>query len=292
MQNKNKLFFGVAVFLLLIACNKTVESTVNSNDSGKADLSIKYYSKVVKDTFVVSVSLPDGYQKSKKRTYPVVYILDANLYFDIMATTCHKYADIGLIPPVILVGIGYKDLQTMDSLRCRDFTFPTALAEYEMSVSGKAPQFLNFLTKELIPYFDANYSVNKKNRMLMGHSLGGYFTLYALQQQLIKKSDLFGSYVAASPSTHYNRNYLVQALQKLPLNNKHKIKSYITFGGLEDEEDGDASLLKADETLKALGVAFNEKSNIVFKGDIYSNLGHMDTPLPTFIKGLQFALNK
>ncbi|OYU84961.1 MAG: hypothetical protein CFE24_03990 [Flavobacterium sp. BFFFF2] len=292
MHNKCRLFFGAVMLLLLSGCNKKVESTVDANYKDKADTSIKYYSTDVKDNFVISVSLPDGYKANNKEAYPVVYLLDANLYFDMVAATCHKYTEIGLIPSVILVGIGYKDLQTMDSLRCRDFTFPLALAEYEMTVSGKAGHFLRFLQKELIPHIDANYSVDKNKRLLIGHSLGGYFTLYALQQDLLYQNDLFSSYIAASPSTNYNRNYLVKEFQNLPLNNKNEMTAYVTFGGLEDADEEDASLLKSNETLQSLSSTLNDKNNIVFKGDMYSNLGHMDTPLPTFIKGLQFALNK
>ena len=85
----------------------------------------------------------------------MVYVLDANLYFDIIATTIDKYAQVGLAPNVILVGIGYRDFPTMDSLRNRDDTYPLAIPEYEMSTSGGADKFLSFIDHELIPQIDA-----------------------------------------------------------------------------------------------------------------------------------------
>jgi hypothetical protein len=74
------------------------------------------------------------------------------------------------------------------------------------------------------------------------------------------------------------------------MNNKPEIKTYITFGGLEDEEEEDSTILKTDKVFSSLKKSFKNKIN--YKGDTYSNLGHMDTPLPTFIKGLQWTLGK
>ncbi|MBA3665371.1 MAG: alpha/beta hydrolase [Bacteroidetes bacterium] len=176
----------------------------------------------------------------------------------------------------------------MDSLRSRDYTYPTAIPDYEMSISGQADKFLSFINNELIPDVDAKYTVDKNNRILMGHSLGGYFTVYALYQNLATKNNLFSTYIAASPSTHYNHNYILKELEKLKLNNN--IYTYITFGGLEDAEEGDSTILKTDAVFSALTKSFKDKIN--YKCDNYSNLGHMDTPLPTFIKGLQWTLTK
>lgn len=37
----------------------------------------------------------------------------------------------------------------MDSLRSRDYTYPLAIPEYEMSVSGQADKFFSFIKNEL-----------------------------------------------------------------------------------------------------------------------------------------------
>lgn len=95
-----------------------------------------------------------------------------------------KYNEVGLIRPLILIGIGYDDLHTMDSLRCRDYTYPQALADYKMATSGGAKIFLEFLKDELIPIIEKKYSVDTFKRILMGHSLGGYFTIFALLHDL------------------------------------------------------------------------------------------------------------
>ncbi len=284
----------VKIFTLLLlfgSCKQNVENKKTDVVDKKQSLDItsNFYSKTVKDTYVVSVCLPKNYFANKNKTFPVVYLLDANLYFDIIAATFKKYSEVGLLPPAILVGVGYKDFATMDSLRSRDYTYPTAISEYEMSVSGQADKFLSFLNNELVPDIDAKYAVDKKTRVLMGHSLGGYFTAYALTQNSINKNNVFCTYIAASPSIFYNHYYILRELEKL--NADKNISAYVTFGGLEDGEDADEEeVIKSDKVLLSLTKSVGDK--ISFKSDMYSNLGHMDTPLPSFIKGLQWALNK
>jgi predicted alpha/beta superfamily hydrolase len=285
-----KLIHSVALLLLLYSCSHSSDKETGNDKKATVDSRIKFYSKAVNDTFSIFISLPAGYDLKKNNKYPIVYLLDANLYFDIIASTLKKYSEAGMLSPAILVGIGYKDIQTMDSLRSRDYTYPIAIPEYEMSTSGKADKFLSFINNELIPDIDQKYSSDKDNRVLMGHSLGGYFTVYALQQNLLNRNNVFHGYIAASPSTHYNHNYILKELENLDVGNQAKIKSYITFGGLEDEEEEDSTLLKKDRVFLSLEKSFKNKIN--YKGVSYSNLGHMDTPLPTFIKGLQWVLNK
>src|SRR5215203_282866 len=230
---------GYLVLIVLpfstIACMERPKDKEQQTNVQKEN-TFRIYSKNVLDSFEISVNLPNGYREQQTKKYPVVYLLDANLYFDIVATTLNKYSDVGLAPSVILVGIGYRDFQTMDSLRNRDDTYPTAIPEYEMSVSGGADKFLSFIDKDLIPHIDSVYKTDTAKRILMGHSLGGYFTAYTLLQDLQGKSNRFSGYIAASPSIHYNNYYLLRQFKALSSqqNRGKKIKAYITYGGQED----------------------------------------------------------
>jgi predicted alpha/beta superfamily hydrolase len=291
-----KYFLFIILPFLTIACTEKTNKEEQKHKTDKEN-AFRIYSKNVSDTFAISVNLPNDYNEQPSKKYPVVYLLDANLYFDIVATTLNKYSDVGLAPSVILVGIGYKDFPTMDSLRNRDDTYPTAIPEYEMSVSGGADKFLSFINNELVPKIDKEYKVDTSKRVLMGHSLGGYFTTYAFLQNLMGKVSDFNSYIAASPSIHYNKYWLLNQLKETPTskNNHNKINIYITYGGLEDaESQSDSNVMKlADLTNQLSGLLSVKQSNIVnYKADIFSNLDHMDTQLPTFIKGLQWTLNE
>lgn len=281
------------LFFLLMAvvfgCSSPEQKPASPSPNQQNNLSFRLYSPTVGDTFTISVSMPEG---EPGRRYPVVYLLDANLYFEPMAAICRRYAEVGLLPPVVLVGVGYKNFTTMDSLRSRDYTFPVGLPEYEMPVSGGADKFARFLGEELPARLHDQIPMDSSRRVLMGHSLGGYYTLLHLWKDGQGEVPGFNGYIAASPSLDYNHNYLLQAFKKAGTG-KANTGVFVTFGGLEDSENkGDPSFIASGEALAQLRQSIGQNPAMRIRAETYSNLGHMDTPLITFTKGLQEILMK
>jgi predicted alpha/beta superfamily hydrolase len=242
------------------------------------------FSESVKDSFAIFVNLPRDYQKKRNQDFPVIFLLDANVYFDIVADAMKENNS-----NAILVGIGYKDFIMIDSLRNRDYTFPKALPQDSFPISGGADKFLSFIKGELLLYIDKTYRTDTGNRTLMGHSLGGFFTLYALEQVMLDKTNSFNNYVAASPSLHYCNNYLIKQFQNISDNdNLKQLNIYLTYGAREDSEDEGKGTEGIDnfnsfETL----LASNKFRNIKVKSEVYPTFGHMETAVPTFTKSLQ-----
>lgn len=282
-----KFYCSAIVFLFAFGCTQSSKKDVRSTGIDQFNFKHQIYSSSIEDSFFVNIHLPDDYYQ-QDTTYPVVFVLDANLYFDIYRVLADKYSKVGLLPRVILIGVGYKDFYTMDSLRNRDYTCPVAIPEYEMTTSGGADKFISFLREQLTGMVDSIYHTDKNNRILMGHFLGGYFTLYILYHQLSSDQNLFSGYIAASPSTHYNNNYILTSLEKTESNSKH-IKAYISSGGLENNLS-DTSMWPTAKVFAALQTSLQKKNAVQLKTEVYSNLGHMDTQIPSFIKGLQWML--
>src|SRR5215471_6707984 len=143
--------------------------------------------------YVLQISLPGNYAKSNKK-YPVLYLMDSQWDFPLLtALYGEQYYD-GFIPEIIIVGITWGGGHpNPDSLRARDYT-PTK--QNGVAQSGGADKFLSFMKNELFPFVEKNYSADPHERILMGCSLGGLFTLYTLFTQ----PDMFNKYVAASPA--------------------------------------------------------------------------------------------
>ena len=137
------------------------------------------------------ISLPENYRTSKQ-SYPVFYVLDG-WHFPLMAFIRNNNIYSQRMAPVIMVNIGHSPAKDAMTLRTRDFT-PDRITEFP--TSGGAPAFLDFLERELIPFIDRTYRTNTSDRGLLGHSLGGTFALYALEQ----RPALFQRIVAASPA--------------------------------------------------------------------------------------------
>lgn len=242
------------------------------------------YSSNVKDTFHISVALPDTTGREDSFRYPIIYILDANLYFDIYAEILKKYSEAGLLPKAILVGIGYKNFQSMDSLRQRDYTYPVAIPEYEMPVSGKADLFSRFISSELIPAVESRVAEDSSKRILIGHSLGGYFTMYSLLENIRHHETLFHGFIAASPSLHYNNAYLPNEFDSLSVSPGASGKLFICFGQKENEELKAGLGQPIDSFFRQLSTIL-VKQHISVKTANYSEMGHMDTQIPAFIQG-------
>lgn len=151
------------------------------------------------------VSLPHDYATSGK-PYPVLYVLDG-WHFPLMAYLQNNNIFSERMPPVIIVNISHGDVGAME-LRGRDFT-PTKTDRY--ALSGGAKAFLEFLERELIPLVDRTYRTVTADRGLLGHSLGGLFALYTLEQ----RPGLFQRIVAASPSVSWDNRLLFAAFERL-----------------------------------------------------------------------------
>jgi Tol biopolymer transport system component/enterochelin esterase-like enzyme len=133
------------------------------------------YSEKVDDLYRIYVGLPEGYDPARPAGYHVIYLLDGDWYFDGSSWMIDDGGVVGIagmlseggrIPESIVIGIGYPDRNQ----RGRDFHW-------------QLENFHAFLTEELTPYFDTEYNTNPDApRTLIGHSSGGYFTLYSFFQ--------------------------------------------------------------------------------------------------------------
>jgi predicted alpha/beta superfamily hydrolase len=152
------------------------------------------------------VALPPDYAKTKK-SYPVVYMLDADYSFAIVRNVVQHFVERDDLPPMILVAIAYPgaatNRETYKKNRTRDYTPVYAPdggygAEYQ-KVSGGAAKFRSFIATELVPLIERRFRADRDDRTIIGHSYGGLFGTYVL----LTEPDLFKRYVIVSPSLWY-----------------------------------------------------------------------------------------
>ena len=219
-----RLFISIMMSSSLLCLNSTLLGQKLPEVSIKNTEFSILTSKVNSHDYDIKVYLPAGYENEDK-SYPVVYILDADYNFGMVCYGTRHLTINKDIPDVILVGIG-----NISSRRVRDYT-PTKTS---MSGSGGANQFIEFLKQELIPSISSTYRVND-DRTIVGHSLGGLFAYYCL----FNSPDLFKNYLAVSPSLWYDNEFVFKQEESSFSSNKVlPSRIYSAVGELETRTNG------------------------------------------------------
>jgi len=228
--------------------------------------------------YELQISLPAGYATVNKK-YPVLYLMDSQWDFSLLtALYGEQYYD-GFIPEMIIVGVTWGGVNpNPDSLRARDYT-PTK--ENRLPQSGGADKFLAFMKNELLPFIETNYKADKNDRILMGCSLGGLFTMYTL----FTHPEMFQRYVAASPAFGWDNEVLYQYEKKYFENKSNPSASlFMCIGGVETSVPGFQKLTKY----------LNDRhyATLQIESRVLDNTGHSGTKGEGFARGLQFVYKR
>ncbi|MEL6876505.1 MAG: alpha/beta hydrolase-fold protein [Pseudomonadota bacterium] len=141
----------------------------------------------------IFVRLPEGYEDKPKQSWPVVYLLDGDSTFPMLAPQhLFLHYDEGL-PEAILVGIAYGGFGAINR---RGHDFRPVL---EGGGAGGSSAFLAMLEGELIPRIEGAFRTDPAKRILVGQSRGGSFVLYAA----VERPELFYGYIASNPGREY-----------------------------------------------------------------------------------------
>jgi predicted alpha/beta superfamily hydrolase len=205
---RKKIFFLLLLYASFIFAQNQIPP-VTLNRTAVHKLTSSYNNAA----YPIFVSLPSSYNSTDKN-YPVVYMLDAYSSFGIVTQTAKLLAFNNELPELIIVGISSEGgSKEFIYNRARDYT-PTYMpvgnlpenSRLMMPASGGAAKFLEFIEKELIPFVESRYRCGKKDRALIGHSLGGLFAAFAL----FEKPNLFRRYVMISPALFWDNNYILK----------------------------------------------------------------------------------
>ena len=238
---------------------------------------LKINSSITGQEYILHINLPQHYDDTS-RTFPVIYVVDSQWDFSLVtAIYGDQYYD-GFMPAAIIAGITWGgENPNYDKRRAFDLT-PTNSGQ--PSQFGNAEKFLSFIKKEAIPFVESKYRAKKNERILVGHSFGGLFTLYAL----FTESELFNKYVAGSPAWMWDNASLYKYTEKFSkIKLSHPIRLYTMMGEYEDVPGFE----KLAATIRGYKIEGLELEAQVIKGS-----GHAGTKPEGFNRGLQYAFKK
>jgi len=234
------------------------------------------HSKINNEDYDLYINLPEDYFKSDK-TFPVVYLIDAQWDFPLVSALYGELYYDGFIPSTVVVGITWSgNNPDYDSLRARDFTPKTM---NQPSKFGNAQNFLKSIKDEIIPFIEKNYRVSS-NRTLMGSSYGGLFTLYTL----FNETKVFNQYVLTSPAILFDKGVINKYEKEYSENNsKLPVKLYMAIGSYEDT----VLLQKFVDKIKS-----RHYEGLNMQNDVIENKGHSGAKAEGFSRGLQFVFSR
>ena len=229
-----KLIAYIVLFALVISCKNETKTNVGHDNSAKNNTiqseqldEIKLASGRIQriqnfpSDFItertVDIWLPDHYSEDQK--FAVLYMHDGQMLFDSTTTWnkqewkvdewASKLMEEGKTKDFIIVAIhNISEIRWLDYFPQKTLTY---LSDGEKQAIKKnnlngdqdaqfsADNYLEFLTQELKPHIDSNYSVlsNQDNTFIAGSSMGGLIAMYAVCEY----ANIFGG--AACISTHW-----------------------------------------------------------------------------------------
>ena len=160
----------------------------------------------------------------------ILLVTDGNGLFGLIVDTIRLMQIPGLVPPLLVVGVGYPGAEAViDTVeaRTRDLT-PTPSKHFDGS--GHADAFITFIRTELHPWLADKNPAAANHLTYFGHSLGGLFGAYTLMSNTAP----FDRYVLSSPSLWWD-NEAIFDLEQASADRPVNAEVFFGIGSLETD---------------------------------------------------------
>ncbi|HEX2203978.1 MAG TPA: alpha/beta hydrolase-fold protein [Longimicrobium sp.] len=198
-------------------------------------------SRTLSETRRINVYTPPAYGARGDERFPVLYLLDGGVAEDWphVAATVDAAIRAGEMRPMLMVGIENTE-------RRRDLTGPTEVEDDRKIAPrvGGSAAFRRFVADELVPEIARRYRVTDE-RALMGESLAGLFVV----ETFFAEPELFGTYLAFSPSLWWNAEALVRGAPAR-FATRPELRKALYFSSADEDNIAPAAARLA-ETLRA-----------------------------------------
>ena len=289
MTNKLRILVLTGSIFISYQC-VNAQASQNPQFLQKTGVLDSLYSEILKESRDIYIQLPANYSPENNQKYPVVYILDGEVFLPTAANVLDFYSG-GFMPEMVLIGVSNR------KNRMRDLTTSTIKTMYGRPFNeknGEAENFIRFMEDELIPFAEDKYPVTNF-RTLIGHSYGGLFAIYSL----LDHPDLFANYIAIDPSLDWDNQSLLEHSKTVLNSRSYKDKSlFVSLGGQLDMQNPDITIdnVMQDSTEFTLfarsNIAFsnlvrqNSNNGLAFDWRFYPRDLHGTISFPSIMDGL------
>lgn len=245
----------IKIVILLFYINISFSQSIYEN----------FESEFLNDSRELKIQLPRNYNENLDKEYPLIIVLDGDYMFEAVSGSVDYLSYIGNIPESIIVGVNqiqtrYDDCLVLDG---DDIFMPISSSK----------KFYDFISKELILYFDKNYRTTKF-KVAIGHGDTANYINYFL----LNKKHPISSFIVISPTFTYGmENFLIERFNKI----KSNIFYYLA--------SSDSELSSIDKRIKVFSDSLLPLKNdfVSIKYKQYQNLTHKNLPIHSIPEGLE-----
>ncbi|WP_416446489.1 alpha/beta hydrolase-fold protein [Leeuwenhoekiella sp. A16] len=288
---KAKLSVLLILFLIVVFQNRgNAQKIQEDHFLQKEGVLDSLYSKVLNENREIYIQMPASYTAGSQQKYPVIYILDGEVFLPTVTNVLDFYSG-GFMPEMVVVGISNREN------RVRDLTTSPVTTINGMPFNlenGQAANFFSFIEDELVPYIEQKYPVTQF-RTLIGHSYGGLFTIYSL----LEHKSLFANYIAIDPSLDWDKQKMIhRSKEVLSAQNFNGKSLFVSLGGQLNMQDPNITIENVmqdttDFTLFARSnimfsefVRENQNNQLSFNWKFYQEELHGTIAFPSIKDGL------
>lgn len=245
--------------------------------------------------YQVFVSVPPSYAKESQRTYPVLYVTDADYAFPVVRQIARRLNVEGpKVQDFILVGLSYAKGDDPVQSRRRDYT-PTARGPSDApadTVHGGGGAYQRYLRDHVLPFIAGRYRTDPRQKLFLGHSYGALLGT----QILFTDPAMFDGYILGSPSLWYDKRHMFAAETAYAAAHRDlAAKVYIYTGEYEAVREGDPRFNKTMDMVgdsEALVATLKRRGypGLQIRADVLNDEDHVSVAPRGFTKGLTYLL--
>ena len=229
----------------------------------------------IPSTLRIDVSYVRGTERRKN--LPVVYFTDGH-----WRRTDHKYmhylSSRGLIPPVLVVGIGYPEGYDIQRIRYTD-------------LETNPSRFLAAIRNSVIHSVEKKFSCDPARRVLVGASCGGHFSLYAAYEIMKTNRPLFCGFVGSSAYLPgLDIDYVTGGMKEY--RGDSRLFLYLSYGGREEPSlpGAEENIIRPNRELFGVLDSLALK-NLRFAHRYNPDTDHYTNSRITYVEGVRLAFN-
>lgn len=199
---------------------------------------IDFHAQANGKDYEIYVRLPDSYEANTAKKFPLVVLVDGYYAFPLLSAINWRMSERHEeYQPAIVVGISYSKGDDINESRTRDYT-PTRAPQEKikgdpaLAVSGGGPRFVEFLSREVLPYVESHYRIDSHKKIFAGHSYGGLLAAYMLFTQ----PQLFDDYLIGSPAFLFDNKVLFRLEADYAKNHKDLPARVFIASGAEEHD--------------------------------------------------------